>query len=258
MIRTNRERTADVCCEIAQKQMCGDLLDIICVRPFFAAVRKTFALGAFSKSRWLLAIDADVLLYREALSYIKDVARYYDSKELFRIDFKVDDKFRGAVCAGVHLYKNAWSEEMFFQLENDPNAGDRLREESDNVVMFCRSNLLDYHLVKPDYAVGWHDCFQFYRDIIRKYRRRYQRCLVDQNLEKVEESIKKKRSRDKNDLDYSMALIGLRSATKQKGDTSDRIMARLRLSEKPPLSKSGKGKILDALSDVSPPWVSPS
>jgi hypothetical protein len=240
----------DICYKIVRNQIHDEHIDVISVSPFFEAVRETFALGMTSKSKWLLALDADVLFFPKALDYIENVAEEHHSKDLFRIDFKVSDKFRGEVCAGAHLYLNKWSEQILAHLENDPGAGRKLRLESDNVVSFCRAKALDYHQVEPEYAVGWHDHFQYYSDIFLKYRRRYGRCLVDRNLDNVEESIKKKNTENKNDIDFRMALEGLRAERDSNNEKPEVVMRRLGITEKSALCESSQSDILDILSVI--------
>jgi len=238
VVRTNNERTVEACKTILMEQAQPNNVAVIREKPFFSAVRKTFELGAESGTRWLLALDADILLFPRALDTICREAKTKMTDSVFRIDFPLMDKFRGKVC-GTHLYNNRYSAQFVEHVDGDSEAPHYLRTESDNVVRFCKPLGLDFHRIVPDDVVGMHDYHQFYAQIFNKFTARYQRCLVDNDLDKVRASIERGQSSAPEDKDFAVAMAGL-GAFNGSPDTHipwEQAREKLGLSEKPSMNK---------------------
>jgi len=238
VIRTCKERTKDLAAEVAARQAAAPApgtsmeMTVIEERPFLRAVRRTFALGVESPTRWLLALDCDVLLFPGALDHVVSVAEAWMGPEVFRIDFPVLDKFRGPICAGAHLYDNARSAAMLAHLDAADQTTCALRPESDNVVGYCRQADLDYYRIHPRDPLGLHDHGQYLADLARKYAARYHRGLVDGDLETVETALLGLMRDHPGDPDYAAALAGLHAAREKR----DPVQSALALApEKGPL-----------------------
>lgn len=204
VIRSVGERSLPLCTKAIQSQT--DDFTVIQVLPFIRAVEKTFEVGSGSKKKWLLAVDADVVLNNDAISRVCSEAELFLEKEptLFKIDFGLRDKFRGAIY-GCHLYKNGYSRlfyEKFSTIEHDPRI---TRPESTNIAEVCNVLGLKKRLAKSE-PIGKHDFEQFYRHLYVKY---YNRAIRDaKSYEKILTNLESKVLANPNDHDFKVALIG--------------------------------------------------
>ncbi len=205
VVRTNGERTIDLCCRLLQEQIDPGYVFVINEKPFFSAVEKTFAIGAGTDTQYLFALDADVLLFRDAINYTVSEAERKMNDHVFRIDFPILDKFRDRVI-GSHLYNNAYSKAFLEFLNANPESPTYLRAESDNIGRFSQAFGLDWAGIEPKHSVGYHDYHQFLKDIVRKYASRYQRCLIDNNLDATVGGLHDKIARDPNDMEYRFVM----------------------------------------------------
>ena len=183
--------------------------------PFFQAVIKTFELGEeCSSKKFLLALDADVLLTEDACSLISQEWEKYKQKytSLFRLDYLVRDKFRGRVYAGCHLYLNEYSRNVVSFLKNKENSPTQKRPESSNVKAFASAFGLKSKDGKA--IVGVHDFDQYYKHIYVKY---LNRAIRDrESFLKIHEMIAEKKRNYPEDFDFTIALAALDAV--QKGD----------------------------------------
>ena len=95
VFRTVGERTSQAAYELAIEHMRPDEVHVIDnVRPFSEALRRSLQIDFFCDT--VVFMDADCLITED----ITDVLR---SEQRPFVDSLVLDKFRGYVCAGVHL-----------------------------------------------------------------------------------------------------------------------------------------------------------
>jgi hypothetical protein len=192
--------------------------DVICEKPFSAAVRRTFEIGAAYEGRYLIALDADILLFPDAVEYMLYEVERYDKGAWFRIDFPIYDKFRGRTT-GVHFYNNRYSRDFLLYLQNSGKEG-VVRPEYDNLKAFCARTGLGYSYI-PHYIVGKHDYFQYYRDIYRKYYMREPRCRVDGSSEHMLLTLQQLKRSYIDDFDYVVALQGFEDSRDDLPETGD-------------------------------------
>jgi glycosyltransferase involved in cell wall biosynthesis len=231
VFRVSGERTETLAASLARAQVPPSRFHAIRETPFFNAVRKTFEIGADAKADYLVALDADILLFPDAIEYMLFEARKRDSKRFFRIDFAVYDKFRGRMT-GVHFYNNRFSADFRDFLSRRPESADVLRKEYDNVNAFCEEGNLQYRDI-PHFIVGKHDYFQYFSKIVRTAQSRYFRCLRDRNLEVIRGFLERKTLECPDDADYSAALEGIRHPEDEQA--CERFLQKNGLEEKPPL-----------------------
>ncbi len=245
VIRRNQERTFGLCSFLSSCQIENNQIVSICEKPFFNAVKKTFEIGLDSTKCYLLGMDADVLLFPDALEYmIYETQNYGAGKDWFRIDFSVYDKFRGRVTAGAHLYNNKYSGN-FYNFLNTSGRGDVLRPEYDNVKAFCESRKLEYRHI-PHYIVGKHDYFQYYRDIYRKYHLREKRSHLDKNTDLVLKNLRQMRISFLDDYDYAVALKAFEESYEGIPPCED-VCAALGIQEKQPIPEKDFSLIQQSL-----------
>lgn len=209
VIRHVNERTRARCVALAQN-LYSTVIELH-ETPFLKAVEKTFQIGADHPSyRFLLALDADVLLHETAAEDISKEWQRYEQRypNLFRLDHLVQDKFRGRVYAGCHLYRNDYSQRFasfFASLTYDAT---QRRPESHNIVALV--NRLGLKSKNAKKIVGIHDHEQYYRHIYAKY---YNRAVRDyKHFDKIYNMIKVKREEYPNDYDFVIALKAMEDA----------------------------------------------
>lgn len=173
--------------------------------PFSSALKKMFTVGKERPERFLLAVDADVVLHPGSVEKIVEIAGEHLKKHpnLFFLDFFVMDKFRGKCCSGCHLYVNRYSTDLLTHLVNDV---DDTRPENHLVLDFAKTHKLAHE--KSQFIVGLHDFEQYYRDLYAKYFRRAKRRKheAEMLIHVLEE---RKKYYSKEDQDFAVALKGL-------------------------------------------------
>lgn len=170
--------------------------------PFSSSLKKMFSIGKEVPFRYLLALDADVILHPGIFAKIAQEAE----KCAFFLDFFVMDKFRGKCCSGCHLYSNQYSEALLeYSLEGNPS-----RPENDLILNFSKENHLKHG--KSSLVVGLHDYEQYYRDLYAKFYRRAQRRREE--AEQLITVLEARRVYFPNDPDFEVALKGLKEGMK--------------------------------------------
>lgn len=156
MIRSNGERTKDICERLVSSQ-----IDVQCIEvaPFTEAVRRCFEIGIEAKADWLLTIDADVLVFPKAVDrFISRTAEM--PRNVFHFQGQIRDKLHRKVrCAGHRMYRGSYLPMLI------PLIQDVIRVES-NIVKKFRSQ--GFKSVAIDDVFGFHDYEQWYSDIYRK------------------------------------------------------------------------------------------
>lgn len=163
VLRSSNERSSPLA-EDALKRANASYV-VIKETPFSAALKKMFEVAHEQTSRYLLALDADVILHDGALEKI--VAEGDKFPNSFFIDFFVMDKFRGKSCSGCHLYRNRYARALYQHLNLEV---DETRPENQLILDFAKSHHLSQD--KSRLVVGLHDFEQYYRDLYAKYFRR--------------------------------------------------------------------------------------
>lgn len=172
--------------------------------PFSAALKKMFSIAKDNPAKYLLALDADVILHEGALTKIIQEAD--KRSHFFFLDFFVMDKFRGKCCSGCHLYVNHYSNDLLNYLNDDAT-----RPENQLVLNFSTTHQIK--MLKSPLVVGLHDYEQYYRDLYAKYLRRALRRRDEaEMLIHVIEARKKYFPKD--DRDFDVVLKGLHDGIK--------------------------------------------
>lgn len=205
IIRHSSERTFLLSKNKALLQ--ADTIDIR-ENPFQRTIKKTWEIGASSLSyKWILALDADVLLNDNIISEISRIAEYrFNKMQLFRLDFLVKDKFRGKVYAGCHLYRQDLLNDAVEIICNYDFEWDKKRPESKSSSIIAKKMGIENHNEKT-IITGLHDFEQWYKDIYVKY---FNRGIKDKKcIEKIYICLDEKRLHNPDDMDYIIAIKGL-------------------------------------------------
>lgn len=159
VVRTARERTYQAA--IKKVADLGATFAVVNdVAPFTKACETMFRIGSRCPSDdVLIAVDGDVIVSKNLLKYVENE---WDDR-LARLDCRTRDRFRGDLCAGVHVYNNRYSAEL---TDLFAKAKETRRPESDLVLRFIRHNQLEKAVLRR--PVGIHDYGQWLRDVYRK------------------------------------------------------------------------------------------
>ena len=151
VVRTFGERTQDECVRRVRRQVSD--VRVIRVEPFADAVRECFRIAIDADARWLVTVDADVLLDAGA---IKGLLAQAGKCRGWQVVGRVRDKFAGAVrMAGVRAYRVSVLPSVL------PYVPDAVRPEGTLARLFAGW--------EPSNAVlGRHDYEQWLRDCYRK------------------------------------------------------------------------------------------
>jgi hypothetical protein len=170
VVRSANERTEDLCATLARPQ--GSSLEVIHERPFHRALVRGFEIGLAARRAWTLCLDADILLFPDAVSRLKATAT--DAPDSSGCGGTMIDKFYGDLrVRGAHLYR---TDLLSREIEIAREMGDAQRPET----RVHDAMTSDGHpWLVSESAVGLHGYGQFYRDIFRTNAVRVMKSSVD-------------------------------------------------------------------------------
>ncbi len=162
VVRSASERTTNLSEQLLQNIFPENEVHVLQVMPFSKAVEDSLAYGIASRKKWLLCLDADVLVSVEGVNRLLDIAEHVDTK-VFVIKNLILDKFFPIYRAsGIHLYRTAIAD---IGIKNIPAEGTTLRPETTMIKAMFKEG---YKYFQSDAIVGIHDYEQSYSDIYRK------------------------------------------------------------------------------------------
>lgn len=198
VIRSAGERTLNACVELVRSQIENDSIIIIEEFPFEQALRKCYQLAIGSQKEWLLTIDADMFITKNAISNLLE--RGLSSEDdVFQLQGLIFDKLTYSYRnAGPRLYRSKYLQKA---LEFLPEDRTTIRPEYSTIGQMRASGLKSIETGEL-YAI--HDFEQFYFDV---YRKSFVHAQKHTNLIPV--LIKTWQSFVGIDPDYKIALRGL-------------------------------------------------
>jgi hypothetical protein len=162
VIRSSNERTYDVCKELCLKNSLIGNISIIQECPFESALRKCYETGITSNKKWMVTIDADVLLYKKSIECLVHNAELMPP-EYIQLEGRVFDKITGMYRqAGHRIYRVKY---LPLALSQIPSNGTQIRPEYYTLQQMGRLGHPSRRI--PD-VLGIHDFEQNYFDIYRK------------------------------------------------------------------------------------------
>ncbi len=207
VIRSIGERTENKCYQLIEKQISKRNIFIVRKTPFTESIKESFKIAIEEKRKWLLCIDADVLVRENAINDLLEFAEKADSKTFVMRGDIVDKFLDSPRSAGIHLYKTKYLKEAITEIPLSKNA---IRPES---AMIEKMENRGYKHKKLDIFVGIHDFEQYYEDIYRKLfvhgKKHFNRIIDGKVLEgwKVFAEI---------DSDYVVAIEGFKDGHRFK------------------------------------------
>lgn len=259
VVRAAGERTTDVCLAFLGETFQPEQIRVIRERPFETALRRSYELGIESQAKWLITVDADLLLRPVA---VRELVRFADSlpSDVFQVQPLIHDKFiLGYRTAGFRVYRTSL---LGKALEFVAPPGQLHRPEAHVVQTMGQAG---HRTVRKASVVGIHDYEQYYRDIYRK-------CYVHGHkfVKWLPTVLPDWKIRARDDLDYWVALHGLWGGLMSRDgvrldvaafpQTVEDILARVDTAEKLPLSveEVGSSYVESCLSEAGTPPRRPS
>lgn len=162
VIRSCGERTLNACLHSILFQTEKKYVKYIDETPFEKTLIKTFQLGIDSGVEWLITIDADVILFSNALEQLLSEAAKMPETYV-QIGARIFDKVFGIYRrAGIRVYRGSMLQKAICLV---PSAGTEIRPES---ALLEKMGKLGHPSRYIGYVGGVHDYEQYYCDIYRK------------------------------------------------------------------------------------------
>ena len=235
VIRSAGERTTVACKELVLQQVPQHQVHLVREFPFEAALRRCYEIGIESSAKWMMTLDADVLLKEGAVrSFLEEAEKL--SEQYFQVEGLLHDKLSCQYRkVGHRMYRTQYLEKAIQCL---PMPREAIRPE---FTTLQRMEQLGYLSKEITIVFGVHDYEQFLNDIYRKAF-----VHAQKHSGWVPRLIEQWRELAERDNDYKIALRGLYDglmtssrASIDKRDFTDLAKVALQdlgLSEKPELT----------------------
>lgn len=162
VIRSSNERTEHLCRKIVENETAGQLVVILHESPFKKALEKCFAKAIQEQMKWLITVDADMLLTPGALQVLLEHAEEMPDSYV-QLQGKILDKITGQVRkAGPRIYRVKYIPEA---LKISKQSDDYIRPE-DHVIRNLGKKGYPSRYISHITCV--HDYEQYYSDLYRK------------------------------------------------------------------------------------------
>lgn len=198
VVRSAGERTAAACVGLLGTSLPADRIAVVELNPFEAALRECYRLGIESQAKWLITVDADVLLFPDAVSNLLAAAEDLPN-HFVQLEGRIFDKILGVYRqAGHRVYRTAL---LPLALQCLPKPGAEIRPE---YATLCELGKRGHPSRRIPAVVGVHDFEQFYGDL---YRKAFVHAVKHQA--DLQDIIARCRSRVRDDNDFLVIMRGL-------------------------------------------------
>jgi hypothetical protein len=162
VIRSAQERTIEICKELVAKQIDKDNIITLHEYPFELALRKCYELGNDSNAKWMVTLDADVLLRSSSIKELVLKAEQMPENYI-QLEGRIFDKIMGMYRqAGHRVYRTKFLSQA---LNTIPSAGTQIRPEYFTLQQLGK---IGYPSRRVADVFGLHDFEQYYLDLYRK------------------------------------------------------------------------------------------
>lgn len=163
VLRSARERTVQVCENIIANELCEETrcVTIQCF-PFEEAIRKSFEIGIQSGKKWLVTVDADVLISKGAFNKLVNYGSKLSSNVFQFEGFLYDALLLKYRKGGIKVYNTELLKKAISLI---PKPGKELRPETFTQL---KMQELGFNREKINIVSGIHDFEQYYSDVYRK------------------------------------------------------------------------------------------
>ncbi len=120
-IRSIGERTEGLCIEACKKLIPKEDVHILRdYHPSYNVYKEMFVRAQKSNYDWFMGLDADVVLYPDALDMILDKISQVDAQKTFKFTFHTyDPVYRSKIDRGNHIYNNEHTQLASVELEKN-------------------------------------------------------------------------------------------------------------------------------------------
>lgn len=198
-IRSSGERTEQACIQSVLDQGVSDSqIHVIREVPFKKALEVCFQKASKSNAKWLLTLDADMILIPGVLSRFFQQAEKMPT-QFIQIQAQIFDKFYGEIRrGGPRMYRVEYLDKA---LKISRSLNDHIRPET-NIIQHMGKMGHPSRYISP--AIALHDFEQYYRDIYRKA------CVYAvKHLKKIPVFLKQATKEVSKDPDYQVILKGI-------------------------------------------------
>ena len=171
VVRSAGERTKEACIDIIKQQIPDENIFVVEEVPFEATLRKCYKIGIESGKKWMLTIDADVLLHKNAIRDLLERTNEMSDNVIAFEGILYDHLLLKYKRAGHKLYRCKHLEKA---IQCIPENNKELRPETATLKKMTE---LGYKYLYIDYLSGIHDFEQYYADIYRKIFLRTRKSL---------------------------------------------------------------------------------
>ncbi len=160
VIRSANERSLPLC--LKSVRSLGVDFEVININPFWKAVIKTFKIGIKRGRRFTVGLDADIVLYKNAIdTFIRVITK---TPRYWKYDFGLKDRFYPNKIWGVHVYE---TRALPIALENLPKNIQIISKPERRFCFELRKK--EYNDINVPDIVGEHGYNQYYRDIFNRF-----------------------------------------------------------------------------------------
>ena len=201
VVRAAGERTEEACiAQLLDQIPDPSQLHVLHEQPFSKAVVRTFEIGVECGRPWLIAIDADLLIFDDSLDRAREICGKMAPEAFCATPLFLCNTVRGLVFRGLHCYRASLLDEA---LELTPSLAADLRPESRYYTAMKNRGYTREAYAK---VLGVHEYEQSYRHI---YLKSLLRARKDPDAEVFCEQLQ---ARAEHDLDARVALWGFEDA----------------------------------------------
>ena len=241
-IRSSGERTEQACIEsVLGEGFSRDQIHIIREVPFKKALEECFTIAKAHKIKWLLTLDADMILLPNVLEkFHKEAEKMPD--HFIQIQGQVLDKFYGEVRRGGPRYYR--TEHLSKALNISQSLNDHIRPETNIIQKMGSSGHPSRYISSP---IALHDFGQYYSDIYRKAR-----IYAVKHISRISVILEQAKKNKSSDNDYSVIIKGVFDGLSDESEASidkrlfvkeaEKALKDLNLVEKPTQLESFKIK----------------
>ena len=199
VVRGFGERTEGLCIYLLQKYLPKENIFLVNESPSTEGTRAVYNIGLREGRKYTLFVDADQLLFSNAIPYLYDLAEM-QREPFFGVKGCVIDKLflelRGGGCGPI-LY-NTFAFEEAITMIPDPT---KVKRTDSLIINYMKH--LGYNWIREMQYTAYHDYEQYYRDI-------YKKMVI--NTSKMADKCKKMIDRwdamAKEDNDYAVCIQG--------------------------------------------------
>lgn len=234
VIRSSEERTFEICRKLLELQAPSDNITFVKLSPFKAALEECFRIAIKSGKKWLITVDADMLVLPDTINILLEQAEKMPENYM-QLQGKIFDKITGTIRkAGPRIYRIKL---LPHALEYSTSSQDNIRPEGSLVSALSKQGMPSRYISK---VTSYHDFEQFYKDL---YRKAYVHANKHQNFagQLIQRSIENKEQDKDFQVIFRAVVDGLEGSEDLSIDTnmfqkkSKRGLELLGIEEKKPI-----------------------